>query len=291
MMEKTTGRTYKITFFQRKKEKIASLVIYTILIVVSLPIVLGYLWLFLSSFSENMKYGIIPTKLTLHNWRFLWESIAGYPNIWHITLNTLIVALMVMFLELFITSFAGYALSRFKFKGRRTMLMGILVLHSFPSVSLLVAIYYVLKVLGLINNLWGVILLKAALEIPWGAWIMKGFYDQLPWELEWAGVVDGYSRIQVFFKVILPLVKPGLAVTAIFGFLSGWGEFIFINTFILDQQTWTLSRLIKGVIGDFRFVDYGLLTAVSLFYMLPTLVFYLFTNKYLLEVNITGTKG
>ncbi len=284
-------RTYEISFYQRKKEKITFLIIYAILITVSLPIFLSYLWLLVSSFSEGMKYGIIPTKFTLHNWRFLWQSVQGYPNIWGITLNTLFVAVMVMLSELFFTSFAGYALSRFKFKARVPILKGILVLHAFPSVSLLVAIYYVLQSMHLINNLWGIILLKVALEVPWGTWIMKGFYDQIPWELEWAGAVDGYSRTSIFFKVILPLVKPGLAVTSIFGFLSGWSEFIFINTFILNQQTWTLSRYIKGVIGDFRFVDYGLLTSISLFYMLPTLLFYLFANKYLLQVNITGTKG
>lgn len=284
-------RTYKITYFQRKKEKIVRLIIYLILIFISLPIILSYLWLILSSFSKGMKYGIIPTEFTLENWRFLWQSVEGYPNIWEVTWNTFVVALLVMAFEVFISSFAGYALSRFKFKGRVTILKSILILHSFPAVSLLVAIYYVLNTLNLINSLWGVILLKAALEIPWGSWIMKGFYDQLPWEIEWAGLVDGYTRIQVFRKIILPLVKPGIAVAAIFGFLSGWSEFVFINTFILNQQTWTLSRYIKGIIGDFRFVDYGLLTSISLFYIIPTLIFFLFTNKYLLEVNITGTKG
>ncbi|WP_053001209.1 carbohydrate ABC transporter permease [Kosmotoga pacifica] len=288
MME---SREYKLSFFQRHGEKITNTIIIIILFVISLPIILSYLWLVLNSFAVEMKYGIIPTKLTLEHWKFLIHSVRGYPNIWQVTLNTFIVAVMVMVLELFITSFAGYALSRYKFRGRKTMLLTILVLHSFPSVSLLVAVYYVLRTMNLINSLWGIILLKVALEIPWGAWIMKGFYDQLPWEIEWAGTVDGYSRIQVFFKVILPLVRPGMAVTAIFGFLSGWSEFIFINTFILDQQTWTLSRYIKGVIGDFRFVDYGLLTSISLFYMLPTLMFYFFANKYLLQVNITGTKG
>ncbi|SHE32028.1 carbohydrate ABC transporter membrane protein 2, CUT1 family (TC 3.A.1.1.-) [Marinitoga hydrogenitolerans DSM 16785] len=286
-----SDKKYKITFFQRKKEKIIRIIVYFILITISLPIILSYLWLILSSFSKGMKYGIIPTEFTLEHWRFLWESVKGYPNIWSVTFNTFIVAFLVMAFEVFVSSFAGYALSRFKFKGRVPILKSILVLHSFPAVSLLVAIYYVLNTLNLINTLWGVILLKAALEIPWGSWIMKGFYDQLPWEIEWAGLVDGYSRIQVFRKIILPLVKPGIAVAAIFGFLSGWSEFVFINTFILNQQTWTLSRYIKGIIGDFRFVDYGLLTSISLFYIIPTLIFFLLTNKYLLEVNITGTKG
>ena len=128
---------------------------------------------------------------------------------------------MVMLLEMIMTSMGGYALSRFDFPGRTSMMKFILVLHAFPSVSLMVAIYYVLKYLNLLDNLWGIILLKAALETPWATWVMKGFYDGIPWEMEWAGLVDGYSRFQVWRKIILPLVKPGIAVTAVFAFLSG----------------------------------------------------------------------
>ncbi|MCD6419395.1 MAG: carbohydrate ABC transporter permease [Synergistetes bacterium] len=282
---------YKLTFWQMKKEKITKAIIITILIVITLPIILTYTWLVLASFSTDMKYGIIPVKLTLHNWRFLWKSIEGYPPIWQVFFNTLILALSVMGLEVFATILGGYALSRFKFRMRETLLKIVLVIHAFPSISLLVAIYYILKITGLIDTLTGVILLKASLEIPWGIWIMKGFYDQIPWEVEFAGLVDGYSRVQVWRKVILPLVKPGIAVAGIFSFLSGWSEFVFINTFILSQNTWTLSTYVKAIIGDFRFVDYGLLTSISLFYIIPTIIFFIFANKYLLRVNITGTKG
>ncbi|OQY09608.1 MAG: sugar ABC transporter permease, partial [Marinitoga sp. 4572_148] len=115
-------RTYNITYFQRKKEKIVKISIYIILIFMSLPIILSYLWLILSSFSKGMKYGIIPTNLTLEHWRFLWESVEGYPNIWSVTFNTFLVAFLVMAFEVFVSSFAGYALSRFKFRGRVTIL-------------------------------------------------------------------------------------------------------------------------------------------------------------------------
>lgn len=292
--EITTARKnvrYKVSYWQMKKEKITTIVILIILLAITLPIMLGYLWLIISSFSTDLKYGFIPTHLTLYNWRFLWHSIEGYPNIWTVFFNTLILALSVMIFEVSATTLGGYALSRYKFNMRTPLLKIILIIHAFPSVSLLVAIYYILKIMGLINNLLGIILLKAALEIPWGIWIMKGFYDQIPWEVEFAGLVDGYSRLQVWRKIMLPLVKPGIAVAAIFAFLSGWSEFIFINTFILSQNTWTLSTYVRAIIGDFRFVDYGLLTSISLFYIIPTILFFLFTNKYLLKVSITGTKG
>ena len=280
----------RLTFYQRNADKIRVVLFITIMFLMTSPIILGYLWLILRSFSVDMN-GFIPTQLTLKNWRFLWSEIKGYPNIWRTTFNTAIVAFMVMLLEIFLTSMGGYALSRYDFPGRANLMRFILVLHAFPSVSLMVAIYYVLKTLNLLARLWGIILLKASLEIPWGTWVMKGFYDGIPWEMEWAGLVDGYTRLQVWRKVILPLVKPGIAVTAVFAFLSGWSEFIFINTFIFSQQFWTLSKYVKATIGDFRFADYGLLAAVGLFYAIPTIILFFFVSKHMIKLTIGGVKG
>ena len=280
----------KLTFYQRNADKIRVFLFILIMFLMTSPIILGYLWLILRSFSTDMK-GFIPVQLTLKNWRFLWSEIKGYPNIWRTTLNTAFVALMVMLLEVLLTSMGGYALSRYDFPGRSNLMRFILVLHAFPSVSLMVAIYYVLKALNLLDNLWGIILLKASLEIPWGTWVMKGFYDGIPWEMEWAGLVDGYTRLQVWRKIILPLVKPGIAVTAVFAFLSGWSEFIFINTFIFSQEFWTLSKYVKATIGDFRFADYGLLAAVGLFYAIPTIILFFFVSKHMIKLTIGGVKG
>lgn len=280
----------KLTFYQRNADKIRVILFIILMFVITSPIILGYFWLFLRSFSVDMK-GFIPTKLTLKNWRFLWSEIKGYPNIWKTTLNTAFVASVVMALEVLMTSMGGYALSRYDFPGRTSLMKFILVLHAFPSISLMVALYYVLKYLNLLDNLWGIILLKAALEIPWGTWVMKGFYDGIPWEMEWAGLVDGYTRFKVWRKIILPLVKPGIAVTAVFAFLSGWSEFIFINTFIFSQEFWTLSKYVKATIGDFRFADYGLLAAVGLFYAIPTIVLFFFVSKYMIKLTIGGVKG
>ncbi|HCZ07444.1 MAG: inositol-phosphate transport system permease protein [Thermotogota bacterium] len=286
-----SSSSYRLTFFQRNSQKIAQAVIITILVLITLPIIVGYVWLIVRSFSEDIVHGFIPTKLTLKNWRFLWQEMKGYPNIWQTTLNTFLLALGVMAIEIAITSMGGYVLSRYDFPGRSAMLKFILVLHAFPAISLMVAIFYVLWNIGLLDKLWGIILLKASLEIPWGSWIMKGFYDGIPWELEWAGLVDGYGRMKVWAKIMLPLVKPGMAVTAIFAFLSGWSEFIFVYTFIFSQKTWTLSRYVMGIIGDYRFADYGLLAAVGLFYVIPSIIFFFFVSKYMIKLTIGGVKG
>ncbi len=259
---------------------------YGFMIFISAPIILFYSWLFIGAFKG--KHGF-----TLHNWRFLWEKtvLKGLPNIWGVTLNTLILAGGVALFTILVATLGGYALSRLEFKGRGPLLGFTLALHAFPSITLLVAIFYILRTLGLLNTLGGVILVKVALELPFATWVMKGFYDSIPWDIEISAIVDGASRFQTWFKVMLPLAKPGIGALSIFSFLSGWSEFVFVYTFILNEKAWTLSTYLKGIIGEFRFVDYGLLTAVSVFYMIPTLIFFIFAQKHLLKITMGGVKG
>jgi len=213
------------------------------------------------------------------------------PSIWRITANTLAFAIMVAIIEVGIAAATGYALSRLSFPGRKGFLSLTLILHAFPSVTLLIAIFYVLKMLKLYDTLIGVILVKASLELPLGTWIMKGFFDNVSWDIEMAALIDGCSRLRTWWQVILPNIKPGIAALSIFAFLSGWSEFLLPYIFLTSFNNWTLSVLIKRLIGDFRFVDYGLLTAVGLFYIVPVLFFFIFTQEYLLNIYTGGVKG
>ena len=273
---------------------------YLILAVITSPIILMYVMLFIASFSKTV-YGLIPDKVTLNNWNFLLTGYiqapgtlgveAGrYPNIYIVTFNTFLLALTVATLEVLISSLAAYAISRYSFRGRNTFLSLTLVLHSFPSITLLIAVFYILNTLGLFDTLIGVILVKVALELPLGIWIMKGFYDGIPWDMEMSALVDGCTRLEAWWRVILPNVKGGIASTMIFAFLSGWAEYIYILTFIVSHQNWTLSMLVAAMIGEWRFVDYGQLAAVSFYYMLPVVIFFLFFQKYLLRLTI-ASKG
>ncbi|HIC96471.1 TPA: carbohydrate ABC transporter permease, partial [Candidatus Bipolaricaulota bacterium] len=247
---------------------------YLLLGVMSLPAILMYLWLILGSFSKKVLFGLIPTELSLHNWRFLVAPLkygfGEYPSIWLVTWNTLFFAGGVTLLVVMTATLAGFALSRISFRGREELMQMIILLHAAPGITLLIAIFYVLHYLGLLNTLWGVILVKAALEIPWSTWIIKGFFDDIPWDVEWSAYVDGCNRFQAWYKVILPLIRPGIAAIAIFSFLAGWGEFIYLYTFIFTETHYTLSLYVLAVIGEFRFTDYGVLSAVAFWYMIPT---------------------
>src|ERR687887_2370125 len=195
--------------------RVVAAVPYVVLALATLPILVLYLWLFYSSFFPRME-GFVPKgAFTLENWRFLWDPLSvpqmrNRPPIVPLTINTFIFAAMTSAVGLLISSMAGYAFSRLRFKGRRPLLGGVLLLHSFPSVTLLIALFVVLRTLALYDKLLGVILVQTAFSLPFGIWIMKGFFDTVPWDLEMAALVDGASRFKTWYRVVMPLVQPGL---------------------------------------------------------------------------------
>lgn len=266
-----------------------------VLVLLSLPIIILFGWLLYSSFFRRVE-GLIPVgEFTVENWRFLWapETIGQLQgrSIIPITLNTFIFAAAVALLVVLISSMAGYALSRLSFRGRRTFLGGVLLLHSFPSVTLLIATFIVLRTLGLYDQLIGVILVKAAFELPFGVWIMKGFFDTVPWDLEMAALVDGAGRLRTWWRVMLPLVKPGLLALGLLSFVQGWNEFLLPFIFLPSGAQETLSTLVRSILGEGRFVDYGLLTAVGLYYVLPVLVLFFIAQDRLMRIYGGGVKG
>ncbi|MGY4706527.1 carbohydrate ABC transporter permease [Candidatus Bipolaricaulota sp. J31] len=274
------------------KERLLKVFLYLFLVVTGVPLLIGYAWLFLNSFSDTLVYGLIPSHFTLDNWRFLFEPPSPYyPSLWRTFANTVFLALGMVAVVVGISTPAAYILSRMKFPGRVTFLAGTLILHSFPGITLLISLYYVLKTLGLLNNIAGVFLVKAGLLMPFAIWVMKGFFDSIPWDVERSALVDGATRFQTWYKIMLPLVKPGIGAISIFSFLSGWSEYIYVITFIHKKESWTLASYVNSVVGDFRFLDYGLLASTALFYMFPVLLFFLFAQRYLLRVSIGGMKG
>jgi inositol-phosphate transport system permease protein len=263
---------------------------YLALVLLTSPLLIGYAWLILATFSRR-TYGLTPDGWTLETWQFLWNFTDWRQSIWGFTLNTLVLALGLSILVVALSALAGYSLSRLDFAGRRGFMSLTLILHAFPSVTLLIAIYFVLRSLRLYNTIQGIILVKVALELPLGMWLMKGFFDNVPWDIERAAMVDGASRFRIWWQIVLPLIRPGIAALAIFSFISGWNEFLIPYTFILDRQQATLAVYLQQLVGDSRFVDYGRVAAIGLFQLLPVVLFFLFTQRYLLSIYAGGVKG
>jgi inositol-phosphate transport system permease protein len=256
----------------------------------SIPIAAGLAWLLLTGTFDRV-HGLLPvSRPTLDNWRFLWDAIGGRPHVRVPFINSLTFALSVAAVEVIIASMAAYAISRLSFPGRAWYLGLVLVLHAFPAVSLLIAIFYMLRLLGLFDTLTGVILVKAALELPLGIWLMKGFFDFLSWEMEMAALVDGMSRWTLFWKIATPMVRPGLLALGTFALLSAWGEFILPFTLIVSSQRWLMSQYVQSFLTE-SFADYGMTAAVGFFYALPVLLMFLLGQRYLLNIYGGGAKG
>ncbi|WP_297093086.1 carbohydrate ABC transporter permease [Thermococcus sp.] len=271
------------------------------LLLASLPLILGFLLLVLSSFSTEMVTNLDPNSFhpTLENWVNLFRGKIATTggirvNIWRITFNTLIVALGVAGVVTGISALAGYSLSRIDFRGRKTMMVLLLVLHAFPGVALIVGVYLLYRltfpqnyeVVGLYSFAY-VILARAALEIPMSIWLMKGFFDTIPWEFEWSGIIDGASRITVWRKIMLPLIKPGILAVALFAFLAGWQDIIYVRTFLVYP---TLATFIEANI-EAEYSHMPLIAAAGTFYLLPTIIFFVTAQQLLLQGYSGGIKG
>ncbi len=275
------------------RQRIGAAIPYIILVITVLPIFVGYAWLVLSSFSTSTE-GLRSTGFTLSNWSFLRETPfgRGYPSIWRVTLNTFMIAISMTIFVVMISSLAGYALSRQNFRGRKSFLSGTLLLHAFPSVTLLIGIYFVLRTLKLYNTTLGVALVMIGFELPLGIWLMKGFFDNVSWDMERAALIDGASRLRVWGEIILPTIKPGIAALAIFAFISGWNAWLIPKTFTIGAgQNATLSVYLNNFMGDTVAVQWGMVTAVGLFQLIPVAIFFIFTQDLLLSIYAGGAKG
>lgn len=282
---------------------------YWVLIIPSLVIVVGYLWLLITSFSTRTE-GLRSLGWTLRNWSFLWESPFGpnYPSIWWVSLNTLLVAVMMTLIVVLVSSMAGYALARMKFPGRKGFLSLTLILHAFPSVTLLIPIYFVLLWIGKIpiigrgipliggfgyNTIGGVALVMVAFQLPFGIWVMKGFFDGISWDMERSALIDGASRFKVWWQIIMPNIKPGIAALSIFAFLSGWNAYLIPYTFTVGRagKTAVLSVYLQNFMSESVMTEWNAVAAVGLFQLIPVVVFFLFTQQALLSIYGGGKKG
>ncbi len=265
--------------------------IVTGLTLVTIPILFMYVFLFVDTVTDTLPGEMIPNRFTLEHWRFLWENIEGKASVWLAMLNTMIFASSVTLIVLSVSSTASYAISRLNIPFRKEFMAGILMLHAFPSITLIIAIFLILQMVGLYNTLIGVILVKASLQLPLGIWIMKGFYDSVPWEIEMAGIQDGASRFTVWYRLVLPQVRPGFFALGLFSFLEGWSEYILPAVFAPANDVQMLSVYLASLIADDQHFDFNLFKSVGLFYAIPVIIFYLFFQDKLMNIYGGGTKG
>ena len=215
-------------------------------------------------FNTGINFIFTPT---LENYR----EVLGEGSFTRYLTNSLFVGVVSTVITLVLGCMAAYGLARFRFRGRKTLAYTTLLLRTVPLAVLAVPVFMVWSQAGLINSLWGLILLYVAVNLPFAIWLLYGFILQVPQELEEAAAIDGCGPIQVFYKVVLPLIKPGIAAASIFTFRIAWNEFI-LALVLTDRATRTLPVAASLYITDIG-VDWGKIMALGSLIAIPPLIF------------------
>ncbi len=225
----------------------------------------------------------IPTHPTLHSYRM----ILGIQNFPRYFLNSGIVSLSTTVLAMLFAGFAGYGFARFRFRGSRVLMIFTLMTQMFPGILLVIPYFSLMSATGLLNTYPALVIAYTSFSLPFCTWMLKGFFDSIPAELDEAAMIDGCSRTSAFLRVILPLSAPGLVATAIFSFLVAWNEFLFAVVLTSTPDMYLVTVGIASNIGQFR-IQWNDLMAASVLATLPTIILYAFLERYLVQGLTAG---
>lgn len=282
----------------RRRRKIETILIdkvlaYGFLIVMCIFALFPFAWMFSTSIKTPQEAFVIPPRwiphhITFSAYRVLWDTHAANNNNFpRYFLNSAIVSLGAMILSVLIAVPAAYAFARFVFPGKNWFFYAILGRNMFPLVVFLVPLFQLMATLQLQNNYFGLILAYLTFSLPLAIWLLKGFFDNIPVELEKAARIDGCTRFGAFVRVILPLTIPGIVATAIYSFIGAWNEYIFATTLTSDPKLRTLP------VGQAFFLtenssNWAGLMAVSLVISIPVVAFFLLLQRYFIRALTEG---
>ncbi|UUU34422.1 ABC transporter permease subunit [Streptomyces sp. CA-210063] len=268
-----------------------SLAAHAILIVASLAALFPIAWLlFLSLGPDKDDYlhpGRIFGKMTLDNYSFVLKETPFFD--WLV--STLVVSLGTTVIGVLIAATTGYAVSRMRFPGYRKFMWVLLVTQMFPVAVLMVPMYEILSELKLIDSYLGLILVYCSTAVPYCAWLLKGYFDTIPFEIDEAGRVDGLTPFGTFARLILPLAKPGLAVAAFYSFITAFGEVAFASTFMLSDTKYTFAVGLQSFVSEHD-AQRNLMAATAVLVAIPVSAFFYLVQKNLVTgLTAGGTKG
>ena len=277
---------------RRQSRQFYDALAHVVLLIAFVFAVFPILWTLLTSLkpdadivTQQIQY--IPLRPTLQNYATLWSQ-AGFPTMF---VNSTVVTVLTVLVCLFVGISGAYSLSRYRFRGRGQVLLFYLVIRMFPAVLLLLPIFIALRVLGLYDTHAGLALAYTAFLSPVAIWMLKGFFDAIPPELEDAARIDGCTRAGAILRIVLPLARPGVAATAVLIAISSWNEFLFALMLTTSQgiRTWPVG--LQLMVGEYQ-LPWGLLTAGGIISIAPILVFFALVQRALVRgLTLGAVKG
>ena len=205
--------------------------------------------------------------------------------------NSVLVTIVVTILGVVLASLAGYSFSRFRFPGRKAGLLGLLVTQMFPATMLLLPLFIMISKLNLINSFLGLIIMYSASALPFCIWLMKGYYDTIPFSLEESAMMDGANKFFAFRKIILPLAAPALVITALFSFMTAWNEYVVAAQVLWYDDMFTIPLGLKSLQGNMT-TEWGMYAAGALLISIPVIILFLVLSKWLVSgLTLGSVKG
>jgi multiple sugar transport system permease protein len=271
-----------------KRQFLSNIEIYGFLILVSIYALLPFAWMLSTSLkTEAESFRIPPTWIpiepTLYAYIYMWIK----KNFGIYFMNSTIISLGTAILSTFFGALAGYGFSRFVFKGRKFLIGFFLATQMLPGVLLVGPYFKILSKFGLYDTRTGLIIAFLTICLPFSTWMMKGFIDRVPNALDQAALVDGCSRLGVFFRVILPISAPGMVATIIFAFLLAWGDLLWVICLTSTESMVTVTLGIARTVGEFRII-WPMLMAGALMGGMPAIILYLLLQRLLVQGLTAG---
>lgn len=262
--------------------------VYALLAVVNLFVLFPFYSMLITSLKDQTAAITVPVQ-----WWPKAPTVQAYVSMWagrpygRYFLNSLTVASMTTAVSIALAALAGYGFSRYRFRGASPLLMGMVGTQMIPGILLLITYFKVVSVLELYNTLTALVIAYTSFVLPFATWILKGYFDTIPTELDEAAMIDGCSPLATFGRVVLPVALPGLTATSIYAFLLAWNEFMFAYVLTDSNETYTISVGIAHLFGEYS-VAWNELMAAGMVAAVPPIVLYMFTSRYLVSGLTAG---